>query len=143
MIPKVVVDTNVVVSARLREQGRPALIMNMAAAGKIQMFISPEIWSEYEEVLYRPKFKLEPHLVRAALEIIRSSSTMVEPKRHARKAKDKKDNRFLAAAAAAGAGYIITGNTRHFPDRYRKSRIVTPAEFITVIGPILGLPTTR
>ena len=64
---------------------------------------------------------------------------MVEPKRQARQATDKKDNRFLAAATAAGADFIITGNARHFPTRYRKTRIVTPAEFITIIAPILGL----
>jgi putative PIN family toxin of toxin-antitoxin system len=140
---RVVIDTNVVVSGRLREEGHPALIMNLAVNRKIHLFISPEVWAEYEEVLCRPKFKPDPRLVAAALEILRAASTMVEPKHQARKATDKKDNRFLATAAAAGADYLITGNTRHFPTRYRKTRIVTPAEFISIITPVLGLPKTR
>jgi uncharacterized protein len=53
---RVVIDTNVVVSARLRNESVPAFIMNLAVNRKIQMFISPEVWAEYEEVLYRPKF---------------------------------------------------------------------------------------
>jgi putative PIN family toxin of toxin-antitoxin system len=137
---KVVIDTNVLISARLQPAGQPALIMNLAASRKIQMFISPEVWEEYEEVIYRPRFKLDPHVVKAVLEVIHNTSIMVEPKRKAHKASDKKDDRFLAAAAEAGAEYIITGNTKHFPAKYRKARIVTPSEFITIISPILGLP---
>ena len=140
---RVVIDTNVVVSSQLVDEGHPAAILDLAYTGKIQMVVSPQIWAEYEEVLYRAKFGrfgLTPKLVAKALADISAVSLMITPKRQARKATDKKDNRFLAAAAAGGADYLITGNTRHFPLRYRKTRIVTPAEFITALGSILGLP---
>ena len=137
---RVVIDTNVVVSAQLVDEGLPAAIMDLAIAGKIQMFISPEVWAEYEEVLHRAKFKFDPKFVTDTLADIQAASIMVQPKRQARKAKDKKDNRFLAAAAAAKAAFLVTGNIRHFPPRYLKTQVVTPAEFITIIGPILGLP---
>ena len=143
---RVIIDTNVVVSAQLADEGHPASILDLAYTGKIQMFISPEVWAEYEEVLRRPKFQkfgLSPKLVADALLDIRTTSAAVHPKYKARKARDPKDNPFLAAAAAAGADYLVTGNTRHFPKSYRKTRVVTPAEFIALIAPILGLPKTR
>ena len=143
MIPKVVIDTNVVVSSELVDEGLPAAILDLAYHGKIQMFISPEIWAEYEEVLHRPKFGFTAKRVEETLADIRACSIMVQPKRKAHKAKDKKDNRFLAAAAAADAEFIVTGNTRHFPTRYRKAHIVTPAEFVTITGSILGLPKSQ
>jgi predicted nucleic acid-binding protein len=36
---------------------------------------------------------------------------------------------------SAGADYIITGNARHFPDRFESIRMVTPKEFLDLIAP--------
>jgi uncharacterized protein len=140
---RVVIDTNVVVSSRLRPEGQPALIVNLAMDRRIEMITSAEIWAEYTEVLFRPKFKLDPQLVTTALQVISSNSVLVTPKRKARKATDVKDNRFLAAAAVGKAAFLITGNTRHFPKRYGRTSIVTPSEFINIVGPMLALPTSH
>ena len=43
--------------------------------------------------------------------------------------------RFLECAVSAGADYIITGNARHFPDRFESIRMVTPKEFLALIAP--------
>jgi len=52
--------------------------------------------------------------------------------------KDEPDNRFLECANAAGAAYIITGNTKHLPDQFENVRIVTPQQFLELVGPQLA-----
>jgi uncharacterized protein len=56
----VVLDTNILVSALLQAQGLPARIFRMALAGTTaQLCVSGHIYAEYEEVIRRPKCKLE------------------------------------------------------------------------------------
>jgi predicted nucleic acid-binding protein len=51
---------------------------------------------------------------------------------------DPDDDPFLEIALAAKATAIITGNKRHFPKgEYEEIKILSPAEFLKVIGKIL------
>jgi putative PIN family toxin of toxin-antitoxin system len=134
---KVVIDTNVVVSANLSDEGLPAAILDLAANKTILMFVSPAILSEYEAVLRRPRLNLSPAAVARSLAVIRNISRLVKPTRRLAEAADETDNRFLECAVSAGADYIITGNTRHFPNRFESIRIVTPREFLDLIAPDL------
>jgi uncharacterized protein len=52
---KVVIDTNVVVSANLVDAGPSAAILNLAVNQKVLMFVSPAVLAEYDEVLRRPR----------------------------------------------------------------------------------------
>jgi PIN domain len=56
---KVVLDTNVVVSANLVGESPPAAILDLAVNRKILMCFSPAMPAEYEEVLHRPRLKLD------------------------------------------------------------------------------------
>ena len=53
---RVVVDTNVIVSAFLSPTGNPAKIVDNIANRSLQICYSPEILAEYMEVLSRPRF---------------------------------------------------------------------------------------
>jgi len=132
---KVVIDTNVVVSANLSDEGLPAAILDLAASKTILMFVSPAVLAEYEAVLRRPHLSLSPAAVASSLAVIRNISRLVKPTRRLAEAADETDNRFLECAVSAGADYIITGNTRHFPERFESIRIVTPREFLDLIAP--------
>ena len=134
---RVVLDTNVVVSANLVDEGPSAAILDLAAHRKILMFVSAPILAEYEAVLRRPRLKLSPGAVRGSLATIRRTSKLVKPRRTIREIKDEPDNRFLECAVAARADYLITGNARHFPGRFEGVRIVTPREFLEIIAPQL------
>jgi len=134
---KVVIDTNVVVSANLSDEGLPAAILDLAANKAIRMFVSPAVLAEYEAVLRRPRLKLSPAAVASSLAVIRNISRLVKPTRRLAEAADETDNRFLECAVSAGADYIITGNTRHFPNCFESIRIVTPREFFDLIAPEL------
>jgi putative PIN family toxin of toxin-antitoxin system len=131
---RVVVDTNVVVSANLVDEGLPASILDLAAKGKILICVSGDILAEYEEVLRRPRLKLDPARVESSMALVRKSSKLVKPRRALKVSPDESDTRFYECAEAAKAQFLITGNTRHFPESHKTTRIVSPREFIDLIG---------
>jgi uncharacterized protein len=135
---KVVIDTNVVVSGNLVGEGPSAAILDLAANQKIRMFTSPAILAEYEEVLHRPRLKLDPSRIAASLTVIREISTEVAPTHSLKISKHESDNRFYECAEAARADYLITGNTQHFSKDHRGTKVVTPREFIDLILPELA-----
>jgi uncharacterized protein len=130
---KAVIDTNVVVSANLSDQGPSAAILDLAANKLVLMCISPAVLIEYGAVLRRPRLKLALARVAGSLAVIRNTSRMVRPSRRLTEAQEEPDNRFLECAAAAGADFIITGNVKHFPEQFENTRVVTPREFLDLI----------
>lgn len=133
---RVVIDTNVVVSSNLVSAGPSAAILDLAASKRILMCVSSAVLAEYEEVLNRPRLKLSSARIQAALDIIRSASELIQPTRTITEIKkDDADNRFLECADAAGADYIITGNTKHFPEQFENIKVVTPQRFLEIIRP--------
>ncbi len=132
---KVVIDTNVVVSATLVDQGPSAGILNLATNRKLQMFVSPVILAEYDKVLRRPRLKLDPTRISAVMALIRRTSTEVFPSRTLRISQDEADNRFYECADEAAADYLITGNTQDFSKDHQTTKIITPRDFIDLVVP--------
>ena len=131
---RVVLDTNVVVSAALNDEGLPAAILDLATNRKVVMLISSHVLAEYEQVLRYPHLKLEPTHIRAFLSDIQKACERVTPHRALAISRDDSDNRFYECADAGKADFLITGNTRHFPVHHKGTKIVTPREFIEQTG---------
>jgi putative PIN family toxin of toxin-antitoxin system len=55
---RVVLDTNVIVSALLQPLGAPAAVFLLVAAGAVQLCVSGNIYAEYEEVIHRRRADL-------------------------------------------------------------------------------------
>ena len=137
---RVVIDTNVVVSANLVDEGPSAAILSLAIAKKIRMFVSAAVLAEYEEVLHRPRLKFDHKRIEASLAEIRDTAELVQPARSIQEIKrDEPDNRFLECADAAGAEYIVTGNTKHFPQTFENIGIVTPRQVLEIVVRRLAL----
>ncbi len=118
---RVVIDTNVVVSANLVDEDPSAAILSLAIHNKIRMFVSAAVLAEYEEVLYRPRLKFDAKRIEASLADIRDTAELVQPIHNIEEIKkDEPDNRFLECADAAGAEYIITGKHQTFPSSIRE-----------------------
>jgi putative PIN family toxin of toxin-antitoxin system len=132
---RVVLDTNVVVSAHLNEAGSESAVLKLAFAGHLTLFVSEPILTEYEGVLLRRKFSLDAHRIRCSLARIREASTVVQPLRTVWVSSDEADNRFLECAETAQADYLVTGNKRHFPRRWKSTQIVSARELILKIVP--------
>jgi putative PIN family toxin of toxin-antitoxin system len=131
---RVVLDTNVIVSALLRENGPEDLILKLVLNAFLELCVSEPILAEYEQVLRRKKFSFDPAAVDRALAHIRKVATNVSPKRILKISPDEQDNRFLECAEACRADYLVTGNKRHFPKSWKRARIVNARELLGLIA---------
>lgn len=128
---RIVLDTNVLVSALLKPNSNPAYVLRLILQREIELVLDERILDEYEDVLARPKFRLDR---RGRAEVIRDLNAIAIvaglPPRPVR-LPDPNDQPFLEAAMAAQADAIVTGNTRHFPDESRGSiRIIAPTDLV-------------
>ncbi len=131
---RVVIDTNIIVSALLQPLGPPAQVFLLAVGGSIQLCISGEVYAEYEEVIRRPRFRRDENVITAALETIREKGFWVRPTESVRSCTDPDDDIFLECAQAARAAYLVTGNLKHFPATWLDTRIVTARHFLEIMA---------
>ena len=132
---KVVLDTNVLVSAFLKPRSNPSRILRLIVQGDIHIVINEHIMAEYYEVLSRPKFNLKLNKVQTVLEIIRLKGIKALALAQSFQLPDSKDEPFLEAALATKADTLITGNKKHFPKKACKGqRVLTPKEFLLELG---------
>jgi putative PIN family toxin of toxin-antitoxin system len=127
---RVVLDTNVIVSALLKEQGGEAAVLRLALKGIVELAISEPLLVEYEDVLFRPKFKRPADVVTSLLADITSVGHLVRPTHRVTAISHESDNRFLECAEAAQADFLVTGNKRHFPHMWKSTKIVNARELI-------------
>ena len=135
---RIVVDTNIMVSGTLSDDGLPASVLDLAAAKRIQLVVSADVLAKYAEVLRRPRFKLGAVHIAQVLAVIRKTSQLVKPSRRLAISRDESDNRFYECAEVGNADFLITGNTSRFPLQHKNTKVVTPSEFIGLIGPDFG-----
>jgi uncharacterized protein len=133
--PSLVLDTNVVVSAHLNADGYERFVLDLALGGKAQLSMSVEIFEEYREVLSRAKFAIHPARLATSLELIGKAANRVHPRRRLKQTSDPEDNKFLECAEEAEADYLVTGNKRHFPQRWGKTRVVNARQFVEELIP--------
>ena len=131
---RVVLDTNVVVSALLAPHSTPGMVLLLALDGRFEICVSPAVLAEYAEVLHRPRFKkIDPRDVEHALKYIRRVALIAHPSRRLAISGHEPDNRFYECAEAAEADYLVTGNAKHFPVGIGKTVIVTAGRFLELI----------
>jgi putative PIN family toxin of toxin-antitoxin system len=131
---RVVLDTNIIVSALLQPLGPPAQIFELALGGVVQLCVSGNIYAEYEEVISRPRFQRSPDIIAATLGAIREKGHWVRPTDAVRACSDPDDDIFLECAHAAKAEYLVTGNLRHFPISLGVTRVVTAKWFLEMVA---------
>lgn len=138
MIPlRLVLDTNVLVSAALKPQGLERTAFLLAISRPARLYVSRAILEEYGEVLARPELKIRKGLRQQLLQLIRNRSFTVTPPIYLEVAGDPDDDKFLECADTARADYLITGNQKHYPKFWKRTKIITSREFIEVVAPHL------
>jgi len=131
MIPlRLVIDTNIVVSAALKPDGLQRTILLLAITKPARLYVTDAILDEYREVLARPELGIRRGLRQQLLDLIQNHSQPARAVRPLRVAEDPDDDTFLECADAARADYLVTGNQRHFPKFWKKTKVITPREFI-------------
>jgi putative PIN family toxin of toxin-antitoxin system len=134
---RLVLDTNIVVSAALKPDGLQPTVLVIAATKPARLYVTQAILEEYREVLARPEFRISRGLRQQLLQFVGSRSHLVRPVRPLQVATDPDDNKFLECADAARADYLVTGNQRHFPRFWKNTAVITSREFITIAAPHL------
>ena len=126
---KLVIDTNVIISAALSDKGKPAQIIDMISEGKLQLYYNEQILSEYSNVLSRKKFMFTLDKQVVLLNKIVEMGVTYEPITSVAPMPDEDDRIFYDTAKESGA-FLITGNRRHYPD---ESFIMTPSDFLDAL----------
>jgi len=123
---KVVLDTNIIVSALLSPQGLPAKLLNLVFDKQLTIVYDNNIFAEYSEVLNRDRFKLDKELVNLIIDFIAKEGDYVIPKLQNIQFADEDDKIFYEVYKGGDIDYLITGNKKHFPN---EKGIVTVKEF--------------
>jgi putative PIN family toxin of toxin-antitoxin system len=131
----VVLDTNVLVSANLNDEGLEAVVVSLALNRQIRLYVSSPILEEYERVLRYPKLKFLPEETTALLNRIRQAAVVVRPAGTVSESEHEPDNRFLECAEAAGADFLVTGNLKHFPGKWKTTRVVNARQLLAAHSP--------
>jgi putative PIN family toxin of toxin-antitoxin system len=125
MIPRVVLDTNIYVSA-LRYGGKPKQVLDLALNGSLRLLISAPLKLELERVL-RDKFDITARKIAESAELLWSDAEWIVPAYHLNLCLDESDNRVLECALEGKAGYIVTGD-RHLLN-------LQPLEGLAILSP--------
>jgi putative PIN family toxin of toxin-antitoxin system len=138
MIPlRLVIDTNVLVSAVLKPDGLQRTVFLLATTKPARWYVSGPIMEEYAAVLARPELKIRKSLRLQFIQLIKNHTHSVTPSRLTQLTTDPDDNIFLECADAARADYLVTGNQRHFPRFWKKTKIIDSREFLDIVAPHL------
>lgn len=138
MLPvRLVIDTNIIVSAALKPESLQRTTLVLALTKPARFYISQPILEEYAEVLSRPELGIHKGTRLQLLQLIRNSSHLVVPTRRLEVTTDPDDNMFLECADKARADYLISGNLKHFPAIWKKTKVISSREFINLAAPHL------
>jgi uncharacterized protein len=132
---RVVLDTNVLVSAFLKPRSNPARILRLVLQGDVEIAVNESILQEYLRVLERPKFAIEMDDVRFILDTIRATGFPSPALAKTLHLPHRADEILLEAALAARADALVTGNARHFPSEdCHGQRVLTSQAFLSFLN---------
>ena len=128
-----VIDTNVLVSAFLKSNSVPHIVVDYVFAGDIVPLYNEEILAEYKDVLNRPKFHFPKEAVELTVNKIREIGIHFDSIAVNENLPDPKDVVFYAVTMNARNekdAYLVTGNIKHFPEN---SFVITPRQMLDIV----------
>jgi len=135
--PRVVLDTNVIVSALLFG-GSVQRLVSLWQSRAFVLLLTRPLLDEYLQVLAYPKFELTDKEIRALVdeELLPFVEVVVETAGiRVPRLKDRDDEKFLKAAQSGNADFLITGDRELANlEKIGKCRILSPADFLREIG---------
>lgn len=135
---RVVVDTNVLISALLSARSLPAELIELWREGRFDLLTSVEQLEELRRVMRYPKIRerLSPALAGRLINELRDVAVLVSDLPQVTACVDPYDNYLLAMVKAGRSDCLVTGDKRDLLGiaRYEGGRIVTVRTFLTAYG---------
>lgn len=135
---KVVIDTNVIVSALRSRNGFSFKLLSIIDDERFKVFISVPVLLEYEDAIKRDKTNIK--LRKTEIDDILNFICFIAEQRKIFYLwrpflRDPKDDMFLELAFEAECDYLITFNKKDFEGIETFGiKVITPKEFLKVIG---------
>ncbi len=108
---KLVIDTNILITAALTAQGAPAKLV-LCALARHRLVFSQATFDELRTRIYRPKF--DRYITLEDRELLlrdfNACAIWVEPGEPGRYCRDRDDDHFIEAALKAQADYLVSGD---------------------------------
>jgi putative PIN family toxin of toxin-antitoxin system len=138
---RIVIDTNVLVAALISRRGKAFILLTMIDKGVFDVFLSPALVFEYEDVLKRllgSKINLTEEAVDAILDYLCANANHQKIYYLWRPyLSDPKDDMVLEIAVSGQCQFIVTYNINDFKGIQQFNlEAITPADFLTSIGAI-------
>lgn len=140
---RVVLDTNVIISATLIRGGNEDQVLRAWQHGSFELVLSPPILEELGRALFYERLRkfrwMTDGEVAELLRALAGGGIVVTGRVKVKASRDPDDDKFLAAAVEGAAGFVVTGD-RDLLDlkSYRGVRIVRPARFLATIRRVRG-----
>jgi putative PIN family toxin of toxin-antitoxin system len=132
---RVVLDSNVFISAFTHPQGRLFQVWRQAVLGQYRLLVSPAIVNEVGEVL-RVKFGWPDAQVTARLKLLVKVAEIVTPTEALLVIKDDPDDNRILECAVAGRADLIVSADHHVRrlKSYQGIGIASPTDFVRTLG---------
>ena len=135
---RLVVDTNILVSALLAGTSLPAQLIVLWRQGRFDLLTAAEQLDELRRVTRYPKIRerLAPALAGRLVNDLRTLSVVVDKLPTVDVSRDPDDNYLLAIAMAGSADFLLTGDKRDLLslERHGSTRILTVRAFLSSQG---------
>ena len=135
---RVVLDTNVLMSAFISPEGTTARVLKLWLGGEFDLVTSERQIEEFRRISRYEHLqpRLKPNEIGAFVNDLRKSAVMPERLPNVDLSPDPDDNHILAAALAGEAQYLVTGDK---PDllaleRVQGVRVLTVRAFVEIMG---------
>ncbi len=132
---KIVLDTNVLVSALIRPDSIPSRVLDLILTRQVTLVLDHRIFNEYQDVLHRPEFNLLHDDIDELLEFLWSYSEHVLAAALGVGLPDPDDVMFMfiEVAVSAKADAFVTGNLKYFPASERHGiRLLSPQQWLEI-----------
>lgn len=121
---RIVLDTNVLVSALLTPQGPCARALADIVQGGSALLLDARILAEWTDVLARPRFRFASAPVKTLLGYLSGQADWVLARPLPPDLLPDPDDLPFLEVAREGAGVLVTGNTKHYPQATRNGVLV-------------------
>jgi uncharacterized protein len=135
---RVVLDTNILISALMVQTGHPAAVYRAWQEGYFTLLTCAEQLDELRATLHKPALaeRIKPYKTGRLMNEMKGLAEVVSTLPHIQRSADPTDDFLLALSEAGKADYLVTGDKSGLLAlaRHQSTRIVSAREFAALLA---------